>query len=457
MAVTQYIGARYVPLFADPLQWDNERTYEPLTIVQHQGNSYTSRQAVPTGIDITNESYWALTGNYNAQIEQYRAEVQTFDGRITANTTKNTEQDQKIAEIDSLSKKNEADITGLETTVNTHDNLIIGKMSGVRPGHCVVIGDSISRGYGLDNPATENWVAQLNANLGKVWTIHNYAVDGTGYVTGSKTFIAQLQEARADPSFNNDDVTTLFIAGGINDYASSWSLFVEAVADVRDYAVTNFKNADIIFVPMLCGTKSLYNYRPYALSLKNGILRYAYQYGHSLRRIGVVDSANTWLIGQTDYGTDSVHPNRQGQQFIAAYMQEYVCWRDVKYPYLVAKGSDLDMGDGYKIDPDLANQSLCISQNGVSQCFLFIKTTKNINPPSPGTYPKICDIPKWCVPSGTFRCFPIYPAPNNNCSAGFYDDGGSSDAFGSINLYHADSTISTDSTIRISTPPIVLA
>ena len=75
MAVREYVGARYVPLFADPLQWSNTRTYEPLTIVANQGNSYTSRQFVPTGIDISNEDFWALTGNYNAQVEQYRQEV----------------------------------------------------------------------------------------------------------------------------------------------------------------------------------------------------------------------------------------------------------------------------------------------------------------------------------------------------------------------------------------------
>lgn len=78
MSVREYIGARYVPLFADPIEWDITKTYEPLTIVYHQGNSYTSRQAVPTGIAITNETYWALTGNYNAQIEAYRTEVQEY-------------------------------------------------------------------------------------------------------------------------------------------------------------------------------------------------------------------------------------------------------------------------------------------------------------------------------------------------------------------------------------------
>lgn len=91
--VREYIGARYVPLFANPLEWSNQREYEPLTIVVWQGNSYTSTQYVPTGIDIGNTEFWALTGNYNAQVEGYRQEVlkyaetvETFDERITSNT-----------------------------------------------------------------------------------------------------------------------------------------------------------------------------------------------------------------------------------------------------------------------------------------------------------------------------------------------------------------------------------
>ena len=71
MAVTQYIGSRYVPLFADPLDWNDQTEYEPLTIVYYAGNSYTSRQHVPKDIQITNTDSWALTGNYNAQTEQY--------------------------------------------------------------------------------------------------------------------------------------------------------------------------------------------------------------------------------------------------------------------------------------------------------------------------------------------------------------------------------------------------
>lgn len=75
----QYVGARYVPLFGrkdeSSIEWDNTKPYEPLTIVLHQGNSYTSRTYVPTGIAITDTTYWANTGNYNAQIEMYRRET----------------------------------------------------------------------------------------------------------------------------------------------------------------------------------------------------------------------------------------------------------------------------------------------------------------------------------------------------------------------------------------------
>ena len=67
-----YVGHRYVPKIMG--DWDNTQIYEPLSIVQFEGNSFTSRQYVPSGIEITNEEFWASTGNYNAQVEQYRQE-----------------------------------------------------------------------------------------------------------------------------------------------------------------------------------------------------------------------------------------------------------------------------------------------------------------------------------------------------------------------------------------------
>lgn len=76
----QYTGARYVPIFGrkgeSSIEWNNSAPYEPLTIVTNEGNSYTSRQYVPIGVDIHDADYWALTSNYNAQVEAYRQRVE---------------------------------------------------------------------------------------------------------------------------------------------------------------------------------------------------------------------------------------------------------------------------------------------------------------------------------------------------------------------------------------------
>lgn len=97
--VREYIGARYVPVMANPIEWSDTRGYEPLTIVTHGGNSYTSMQTVPPGIDISNTNFWALTGNYNAQIEQYRQETEEVRGQLSDLETKIGENENEILAV----------------------------------------------------------------------------------------------------------------------------------------------------------------------------------------------------------------------------------------------------------------------------------------------------------------------------------------------------------------------
>ena len=110
---TQYIGARYVPIFGrkgeTSITWDSSAPYEPLTIVLYKGNSYTSRQYVPTGIDIHNDNFWANTGNYNAQIEQYRQDVLRYDARITTAQTDADAANDKLAAFGINSVQDAAD------------------------------------------------------------------------------------------------------------------------------------------------------------------------------------------------------------------------------------------------------------------------------------------------------------------------------------------------------------
>nr|DAG33420.1 MAG TPA: tailspike protein [Bacteriophage sp.] len=66
----QYVGARYVPKIMG--EWNKTLQYEALSIVTYKGNSFTSKIPVPSGVEISNNDYWVSTGNYNAQIENYR-------------------------------------------------------------------------------------------------------------------------------------------------------------------------------------------------------------------------------------------------------------------------------------------------------------------------------------------------------------------------------------------------
>lgn len=83
MANRQYVGARYVPKFADPVEWNNALSYEALTIVTHLGNSFTSKKPVPAGVDIGNGEYWVNTGNYNEQVAAYANQVAAYANDVT--------------------------------------------------------------------------------------------------------------------------------------------------------------------------------------------------------------------------------------------------------------------------------------------------------------------------------------------------------------------------------------
>lgn len=130
---TQYIGARYVPVFGRKgeasVEWDNSAPYEPLTIVLHQGSSFTSRQHVPAGVDINDGNFWAQTGSYNAQVEAYRQDVVNMGRRVTqveadteanadAITNANTVITGIRESLEALGAGDKADAAALKTTID---------------------------------------------------------------------------------------------------------------------------------------------------------------------------------------------------------------------------------------------------------------------------------------------------------------------------------------------------
>lgn len=310
--VRQYVGARYVPVFADPLEWSDTIGYEPLTVVLHEGNSYTSRQSVPVGVDIGNATYWAETGNYNAQVEAYRQEALAYDGRITANanaiaaeTQVRSNGDNELAlRIDSLSN---------QTPVQDENGR-----------NAVFIGDS----YMAPTESYPQKLAYFTAQL-MGWTMYNYAYGGSGWVDearASMNFYHQIQKAAQQISIPVADVDYIVIGGGFNDwndptpltYDQLYSAAVQTVKEAR----AQFPNAQIIAIPMM--------YRNYGVDEHMHDLYSAIVAGIAASGVAVkvIKDAYMWQLGFKN--VDGVHPTVELYKIMAQHVASKVMGGDVK-------------------------------------------------------------------------------------------------------------------------------
>ena len=208
--VRQYVGARYVPVFANPLEWSDTREYEPLTIVTYQGNSYTSMQYVPTSISIADTAYWALTGNFNAQMEAYRAEVRAFDDRINANAA-------AINANAAAINANAAAINANATAINANAAAIAQEKTDRTTNVMLAFGDS----YGVDTTSQGPVWCEITANKLQATELHNYCVCGATFnTTKEKNFFVQVDKAISEIK-NPEYVKYVGIVGGTNDGSNS--------------------------------------------------------------------------------------------------------------------------------------------------------------------------------------------------------------------------------------------
>lgn len=103
--------------FAVPVEWSKTTAYEQNIIVFIGKKAYTSLKAVPSGVEITNTSYWAETGvprgsdttQLKADIETLKTNVSklqsnlsTTNSNVTANNNAITSIRQDIANAQSL-------------------------------------------------------------------------------------------------------------------------------------------------------------------------------------------------------------------------------------------------------------------------------------------------------------------------------------------------------------------
>ena len=378
MAIREYVGMRYVPIFADPVEWDSTRSYESLTIATYQGASYTSRRPVPAGIPITDGRYWVLTGNYNAQIELYRQEVRAFDGRITqAQSDASNALTQvgtvagDVADIDDIltgygeGETVKADISTLQGNINAldskvgtlpedetsvvdyigdevqaiHDDLtdIDTTLAGFSPSvpvkpyidaavaeqrkKMLVIGDSLSGSTYV--AANARWCVLLAARLNA--DLYVFQANGAGYAepgVGGKTFQTLVADAHTSTQFDDEDIDYLFIFGGTNDISETMlpSAISGAFDDTLTAARGYFPNAKLY----ICSTTARYDHLKLVSSTRQGEVYQlkAWRNRPSFAATGAILLPLTFVLGFNESyyvggSSDHIHLNASGHQKVA--------------------------------------------------------------------------------------------------------------------------------------------
>lgn len=365
-----YIGARYVPIFADPIEWDKTKSYEPLTIVTYQGDSYTSKTFVPSQTEITNTEFWARTGSYNAQVEQYRKEVQEvvtqfddlentvnnsisqFDSRLTQtenkvdsyetrvttlendNTTNKANISSNTSEITTLKSNIESintEIESLDSRVEMTENNIATtsqKLNNletyVKTKSYIVIGDSYCDG-------SNSWDKRLKNALGA--TDDNFklaAMGGAGFAhkggnPNAKNFLELLQSVTVS---DTNSVTDIIVCGGANNYNEDINTILTGAGGIQQfmsYAKSTYPNAKV-YIGFIGVNINQWNGISKALEAYKRCSEYGAIY---LNNTEFILPSMSLLQG------DGIHPNDLGDQWLGNYITNAVlsgsC--DVNYGY----------------------------------------------------------------------------------------------------------------------------
>lgn len=308
MAVRQYIGARYVPLYVG--NWDATQNYEPLTIVTDaNGNSFTSLKDVPAGTALTNREYWIQTSSFSGAVDQLTRRVNAV----------------------------EADVETLETSVNNINTRLenIYQMNGRK---FILIGDSF--GYGISSSSVRNddvgFLKALKDSAPDTFFYNPVPSSGNIGFTSSRPVLDVVQNITLTAE-QKSQITDIVYLGGTNDSGNESIPNIEnAIKDFIDYCKTDFPNAKVRIG--IIGT----------YATKKAALVTAYKtcekYGASYM------SAGENLFCNPGYVSDGTHLTEAGYIEYLPYLIDIVVFGDTDYE-LVVQGGNITFTSGLAVYP----------------------------------------------------------------------------------------------------------
>lgn len=266
----------------------------------------------------------------NAVKSDLRGFKTTTNGNIASLQGKNTEIENNLTDITSSVHTNTTNITSIEanlnalhadsttnaatlyTTIQNNSRILSVNQPFMSRGSNIIVtfGDSYA-----ETANTRSWAYVLAQKLG--WTLHNYAKSGAGYLAPNTTYMSEFDTAKADTSYNHNDVSLVIIGGSRNSNDQYTGAIKTAAQKLFQAVSREYPNARIIAIPMLWDKTPVSGYPRYnAASIDEAAI---------LTGVESIPWAWTWNVGREDaFDNDDIHPNELGTGIIVNYIMRYM-------------------------------------------------------------------------------------------------------------------------------------
>lgn len=232
---------------------------------------------------------------------------------ITSSVHTNTTNITSIeANLNALHADSTANATTLYNTIQNSSRILNVNQPFASRGSNVIVtfGDSYAA-----TTNTRSWAYMLAQKLG--WTLHNYAKSGAGYIGPNTTYISEFNTAKADTSYNHDDVSLVVIGGSRNSNDGYEGTIKTAAQELFQSVSSEYPNARIIAVPLLWDKTPESGYWRYnAASIAEAAI---------LAGVESIPWAWTWNLGRENaFDGNDIHPNELGTNVIVNYIMRYM-------------------------------------------------------------------------------------------------------------------------------------
>lgn len=337
--------------FADPLQWDITKQYEAYTIVfdYDSGYSYISRQAVPTGIALSNPDFWTVVGPLiiDAWARTQILTILSFIANIyeTGSVATAVRSAGEYVVANGMLYKTTATINigegytvGINVVETTIENMILDQFpvgsSQIADGAVITskipdgavttpkiadhsinlskkvedkylfIGDSYNKDY------HHSWGDKVASRLGLSLNIDYWKVATSGGSFGNGLIYADLQTLTSSLSAAEKySITKIVMICGINDWSQTQADIIIGVTNIESHLLANYPNAELIWLAAQWG---YYNniYRQGVINAYNIIAK-------TFTKTRVVDKVYVMMMTPSAIDSDMVHPTDTASEKIA--------------------------------------------------------------------------------------------------------------------------------------------